>query len=359
MNWWAIFAAGLLAGATTCAASQGGLLVGLIARQKREAAIAPSPRGGSTGTGRGTAPTVAQTANFADDFVPVSGFLAGKLLSHTLLGAMLGALGALIDLDARIGGSAQLLAGAMMIVLGLSTLGAPGFRKIVITPPASWLRVARRSTRSSSAAAPFMLGLATVLVPCGVTVSIMILASASGSAMAGAAVMFVFVLGTAPMFGVFGFLTQRYAGSDNRVLGAALGTVVLVLGLVTLNAGLVVLGSPVTAQTIASSVRGGGAAAVAAPAPPVKDGVQTLVVDAHSDGFYPGAVSAKAGVPTRLVLRTEDTRSCILSVVVPSKGLSAQLPTTGQTTLDLGTLEVGEVAYACSMGMYTGSIVVT
>ena len=30
MNWWAIFGAGLLAGATTCAVAQGGLLVGLI-----------------------------------------------------------------------------------------------------------------------------------------------------------------------------------------------------------------------------------------------------------------------------------------------------------------------------------------
>ncbi len=38
MNWWAIFGAGLLAGATTCAVAQGGLLVGLINRQKKAAA---------------------------------------------------------------------------------------------------------------------------------------------------------------------------------------------------------------------------------------------------------------------------------------------------------------------------------
>ena len=31
VNWWLILAAGLLAGATTCAVTQGGLLVGLIA----------------------------------------------------------------------------------------------------------------------------------------------------------------------------------------------------------------------------------------------------------------------------------------------------------------------------------------
>jgi sulfite exporter TauE/SafE len=353
MNLWAVFVAGLLAGATTCAASQGGLLVGLLARQKKQAAEDAALRGEPL-----------PPSSPADDLVPVGGFLLGKLLVLTLVGALLGALGALVDLDARIGGLAQLLAGGVMVVLALSMLGVPGFRDIVIAPPTSWLRLARRSTRSSSAAAPFALGLATVLIPCGVTISIMLLAAASGSALRGAATMAVFVVGTAPMFVAMGFLTQRYVGAGNAALSVVLGAVVLVLGLVTVNAGLVVLGSPVTAQTVASSLRGGTPATAATSTPATstpaagKPGAeQVLYVDAQNDGFSPGTTTAKAGVPTKLVFRTQDVHSCILWIVVPSKGLSQALPSSGETTVDLGTLDPGETRYACSMGMYTGSIV--
>ncbi len=354
MNLWAVFVAGLLAGATTCAASQGGLLVGLIGRQKAQAAEEAQARGETLAT-----------STPADDLAPVGGFLVGKLLVLSLVGAVLGALGSLVHLDARIGGLAQLLAGGVMVVLALSMLGVPGFRDIVIAPPQSWLRLARRSTRSSSAAAPFLLGVATVLIPCGVTISIMLLAAASGSAAAGAATMAVFVLGTAPMFVAMGFLTQRYVGAGNVALTVVLGAVVLVLGLVTVNAGLVVLGAPITAQTLASSVRGGAVAAspVATTEPlspsgsAVAGAEQVIYVDARNDGFAPGTATAKAGVPTRLVFRTQDVHSCILWIVVPSKGISAALPSTGETSVELGRLDPGETRYACSMGMYTGSIV--
>jgi len=57
MNWWAIFGAGLLAGATTCAVAQGGLLVGLINRQKKAAAEVQGAQvlvtAGATGAAKG------------------------------------------------------------------------------------------------------------------------------------------------------------------------------------------------------------------------------------------------------------------------------------------------------------------
>lgn len=344
MNLWAVLGAGLLAGLTTCAVTQGALLVALLARQRRQAG--ESPRTG-----------------VVDDLVPVTGFLVGKLLSLTLLGAALGAVGAMIDLDARLGGLAQLAAGIVMIVLALGTLGVPGFRDIVITPPASWLRAARRSTRSSSAAAPFMLGLAMVLVPCGVTVSMLLLAAASGSPQAGAATMAVFVIGSAPPFLLMGALTQRFAGAGTGrpVVRVALGVVVVALGLVTMNAGLVVIGAPVTAQTVASSLTGGTpdptASATTQAAQPGKAATQVITIDALEDGFSPSTISAKAGMETTLVLRTQDTYSCILWFVVPSRDISAHLPVTGETRVELGRLDPGDLTISCSMGMYTGTIV--
>ena len=51
----------------------------------------------------------------------------------------------------------------------------------------------------------------------------MLLAATSGSAAAGGAVMALFVLGTAPMFAAYGFVTQRYVNPDSRGMSVALG----------------------------------------------------------------------------------------------------------------------------------------
>ena len=375
MNWWAIFGAGLLAGATTCAVAQGGLLVGLINRQKKAAAeaagttvlvTAAAARSnaarppGASGVQGSPRKAVTATSSATDDLVPVAGFLLGKLVILTLAGLVLGAFGSFIALDARIGGLAQLVAAAIMIVFGLGAAGVPGFDEIQFTPPASWTRVVRRSTRSQSAFAPFLLGVAVILIPCGVTISMMLLAATAGSAAAGGAVMAVFVLGTAPMFAAYGFLTQRYVNPDSRRMSVALGVVVVLMGLFTLNASLTALASPVTAQTIAAKVLGTPAAAApAAAAPAPVNGVQVLKIDATSGGYSPQSIAARAGVPTKVVFHTDNTRSCIVYTVFPSLGKQIALPDSGDTEVVLGTLAAGEVPISCSMGMYTGTIVVS
>ena len=171
------------------------------------------------------------------------------------------------------------------------------------------------------------------------------------------------------MFAAYGFITQRYVNPDSKGLSIALGAVVVTLGLITLNGSLVALGAPVTAQTIASGIRGGKPAVVAAPvAGPAVAGPkaaaaagqgQVLRIDANSDGYSPDAIGARADVPTKLVIHTQDTRSCILYTVLPSLGIQTNLPVSGDTELDLGKLPAGEYPISCSMGMYSGTIVVT
>jgi sulfite exporter TauE/SafE len=371
MNWWAILGAGLLAGATTCAVAQGGLLVGLINRQKRLAAAAVGAKevvavGASTRPARkGTVQPKAKAASSAaapkasatDDLVPVAGFLLGKLVILTLVGGVLGAFGSFVALDARVGGIAQIVAAGLMIVFGLGAAGVPGFREIRFTPPESWTRTVRRSTRSQSALAPFMLGIAVVLIPCGVTISMMLLAATSGSAATGAAVMALFVLGTAPMFAAYGFLTQRFANPDRRGMSVALGVVVVAMGLFTLNAALTAMASPVTAQTVAAAVfNGSPSAGPAAAAPAPVDGVQVLKIDATSGGYSPSTINARSGVPTKIVFHTDHTYSCIVYTVFPSINQQVILPESGDTEVDLGVLRAGEFPISCSMGMYTGTI---
>jgi sulfite exporter TauE/SafE len=353
MNWWAIFAAGLLAGATTCAATQGGLLVGLITRQKK-AAAAKAPAAKAKVDVR-----VDRTVSLSGDLAPVAGFLAGKLLVLTLVGAVLGTVGSFVTLDTRIGQLAQILAGVVMVTLGLATIGVPGFDRFVFAPPESWTRVVRRSTRSRSAFAPFLLGLATVLIPCGVTISMMLLAATSGSTVAGAAVMFVFVLGTAPLFAAYGYLTQRFVKPDSKRMALVMGSVVVAMGLFTINAYFVAAGSSFTVQNLVASVGTRSEAAPAAVAAQPVNGLQTVTINATSGGYEPASIAVKAGVATRVVFHTDNTQSCIVYTVFPSLGKRAVLPVSGDTTVDLGVLQPGEVPISCSMGMYTGTLVVS
>ena len=363
MNLVPVLVTGMLAGGVSCAAVQGGLLAGLVARQRGgqpEPAIRqPTERS----RGRGAeAPARSRAARLADDLAPVGGFLAGKLVSHTLLGALLGGLGSVVQLSVGMRTMAQTLAGVLIIVFGLAQLGVPGFRGIQVEPPESWSRFVRGRARSKTALAPALLGLATVLVPCGVTLSVEALALTSGSVLGGALTMAVFVIGTSPLFAALGYLARKAASAWRGRLAVATGLVVVALGAYTLNGGLELSGSPLAASRIAEAVGFGPEPATAAlapgDAPPVSvtGGKQTVVITARPGKYSPSRLEVKAGLPTTMIIRAEDAAGCVRAFVIPSRNKQVILPENGDTAIDLGTLKPGRLDYSCGMGMYTGAL---
>src|SRR5438105_2043730 len=95
-----------------------------------------------------------------------------------------------------------------------------------------------------------MLGVTTILIPCGVTLSVEALALTSGSAVAGAATMVVFVAGTSPLFALLGYAARKAATVWRGRLAVLTGATVLVIGLYTLNGGLELAGSPLAADRL-------------------------------------------------------------------------------------------------------------
>lgn len=354
MDLTAVLLTGLLAGGVSCAAVQGGLLAGLITRQRAAAALAAVPAAPERPARQDEAARSPWT-RLGDDLTPVAAFLTGKLVSHTLLGALLGALGAAVQLSVRVHTALQLLAGALIIAFGLAQLGLPGFRRLVVEPPLSFGRLVLRSARSRTAFAPALLGLASVLIPCGVTLSVEALALTAGSPAAGAATMAVFVLGTSPLFALLGYAARKAATAWRGRLAIATGVAVVVMGLVTLNGGLELAGSPLAASRLVAAVTGPDTAPDTAAAT-VADGHQTIEIAAASDGYSPTAVLARAGLPTTLLIHTEQTQGCIRAFTVPELNIQQILPASGDTRIDLGLLPAGTLDYACGMGMYTGTI---
>ncbi len=352
MSLWAVLLTGLFAGGASCAAEQGGLLAGTLARRHPEPAhTGPTNRKAP----KKMAPAAPPPARW-DDAVPVGAFLAGKLASHVVLGAALGLAGSALQISPRARAYMQIAAGLVMVLLALNLLGVKAVRGLVPSPPAAWSRLVRRSGRWGNGLAPALLGVVTVLIPCGVTLSMMFLAVASGSPLAGAAVMATFVIGTMPLFAVIGFAARRSTAYLRGRLGLVTGAVVLVAGLLAINAGLVLNGSSFTLAGVLDNVRGASQAAPVAAPPVAADGIQRIMIEAHNTSYSPSAMTVRAGVPTELTIRTDNTRGCTRAIVMSSFGIQKVLPATGDTRVDLGELKPGTHRYTCGMGMYSGSI---
>lgn len=353
MDLFAVLVTGLFAGGVSCAAVQGGLLAGLIARQRP---TAPETVKQSGGRGALVADRRPVRTTLGDDLAPVGAFLVGKLISHAVIGALLGALGAVVQLSTSARTVLQLTAGILIIVFGLAQLGVPGFRNISVEPPLSWMPLVRKSARSHAAFAPGLLGLATVLIPCGVTLSVEAFALTSGSPLAGAAIMAVFVIGTSPLFALLGYAARKATTAWKGRLATLTGIVIVVMGLYTFNGGLELSGSQLAASRAVQAVAGSDSPADTSGVS-VVDGKQRVVIKA-STSYSPSNIQVRAGVPTTLVMRSKRAQGCVRSFTIPERGVEKILPADGDTPIELGILRPGKIAYSCGMGMYTGTITV-
>lgn len=88
----------------------------------------------------------------------------------------------------------------------------------------------------------------------------------------------------------------------------------------------------------------------------IRDGVQYVTITAKG-GYSPRVTEIKGGIPTKLVVKTDGTYDCSLSLTVRSVGFQKILPATGEEVIDLGVPQPGEkVQGVCSMGMYNFQI---
>lgn len=85
----------------------------------------------------------------------------------------------------------------------------------------------------------------------------------------------------------------------------------------------------------------------------IKEGIQYVTVNAKG-GYFPKVSTAKAGIPTKLIVKTNGTYDCSASLVIRSVGFQKILAQTGEEIIDLGAPEAGKSLQGlCGMGMYS------
>ncbi len=352
------FVTGLTAGGLSCLAIQGGLLSSAIAHQAEldvHSGIKTAGMGKKSARQAGVKPVNKTTSIHVA--LPISLFLAAKLVGYTLLGALLGLLGQVLYLSPMAKGLLQFGIGIFMIGNGLRILNVhPIFRYFNFEPPQAVTRFIRRTSKGrDSMVTPLFLGLLTVLIPCGITQSMMALAMGLGSPWLGAAVMFAFVLGTTPVFFGVTYLATKLSALVEGYFMKIVAVVLLVIGVFSVNTGLVLVGSPISFNALAEAI---------AP-PPVQSvpyssvpGTDSLVINVTNAGYAPASLSAPAGKPVKVRFVSKNTQSCALAVVIPSLNFEKVLPQTGEASVNIPAQKAGSVIpYSCSMGMYTGQIV--
>ena len=342
------FVTGITTGGLSCMAVQGGLLASSLARQI-EQDVAGQARGGKKGK-----PLSART----NSALPIFLFLVAKLVMYTLLGALLGALGSVFKFNPMLNAMLMILIGIFMIGNALRMFNVhPIFRYFNIEPPRFITRYIRKTAKGTDTVTPLFLGALTVFIPCGVTQIMMADALATGSPVSGAALMFAFTLGTSPVFFVLAWLTTELGAKLETFFMRFVAAVVLILGFVTLNGGLNVIGSPLSFQNLSRtwspSVSGEATPAAQAPA---KEGEITLYV--QNGGYFPETLKAPAGKELTLNLVSDGTYSCALDFLIPDLNYHRQLPPTGTVQVSIPARAKGDTLFfTCSMGMYTGQIV--
>jgi hypothetical protein len=249
--------------------------------------------------------------------------------------------------------------GIFMLGNGLRMFNVhPIFRYFIFEPPAGLTRFLRRISKSkTSFATPLFLGAMTVLIPCGVTQAMMAVALGTGDPVQGAAIMFAFILGTTPVFFTIAYFATRLGAVMEKNFTRIAATIVIVLGLVAIDSGLNLAGSPVSVSKFVASLTAQPTLSAPAAQSP-ENGQNAYVVSVGDDGYNPSVLHLPAEKPVTLSWVTTGTRSCARSVVIPGLNYQKLLPTVGQVAFDIPAQKRGTtIEYSCSMGMYFGKLV--
>lgn len=280
-------------------------------------------------------------------------FLLAKLIAYSLLGFILGFLGSEINISPKFQGILQIFVGVYMLATAARLLDIhPIFRYLVIQPPKAFFKFIRKSSEAKSFFTPAILGFLTVLIPCGVTQAMMILAIGTANPIWAAGIMFFFVLGTSPVFFLIGLAAVNLL--KNKVFSVIAALFIFVIGILAINSGQILRGSVHTIQNYwkvfigeEGSSRGTSAKIVG--------GVQEATINVYSNGYKSNTNTLKVNVPVKLTLISNNVRSCAKAFAIPEFNIFKVLPSDGTETIGFTPTKVGTLTYTCSMGMYTGS----
>ena len=317
----------------------------------------------------------------------------GRVVSYTVIGGVLGAVGALagigssLQISTLFQGILKLFAGIIMVVMGVNMLGIfLGLRRLAIHIPNFNKNTKQKSGRKPRT--PFFIGLCNGLMPCGPLQSMQVVALASGNPMAGALSMFCFSLGTVPLMLGFGsavsMLGKRFTRQVLKV-GAIL-VVVMGLSMMVQGGNLSGLNGKVTGTLMAENTdtkveadgnnsgsttenetiskgtadteKATDTTTASADTSINTDEIQYITSTLQPGRSYPD-ITVKAGEPVKWTVEAPDgsVNGCNYKIIQQDLGIEYAFDE-GENVIEFTPEKAGTYTYTCWMGMITGKIYV-
>jgi uncharacterized protein len=328
MGYALVFVIGLVASVSSCIAVTGGLLVAVAAKYNEATASLTS----------------------LQRLKPHLYFNAGRVVSYTLLGGAIGALGSTLTLSPEINGILAVVASAVMILLGLQMLKLfPSLTRFMPTMPKAIAHrihdLAERETKGGA----FILGAATFFLPCGFTQALQLYVLAKASFVTGALTMLAFSLGTLPALLSLSAMSSFATGAvQNRFLRFA-GAAVIVLGVLNIQYGLVLASGNMTSAPVADNDKPAAQVVELAAAEEKQVAVMRIV----GFEYIPNRFTVRQGVPVEWRIDASEAAGCGRILIAPKLGVRKLLPANSTTMISFIPQETGDFGFNCGMGMMT------
>lgn len=293
------------------------------------------PQGNAAGGGKG--------ASLRPSFL----YNLGRVISYTVVGGIVGAIGSVVSFSGAFKGVVQLAAGIFMVIMGLNMLGIfPWLKKLNPRMPKIFARkIDREKGRSNS---PLYVGLLNGLMPCGPLQAMQLYALSTGSPLTGALSMFLFSLGTVPLMFGLGALSSILSRKFTHRMMRVSAVLVTVLGVFMFSSGMSLSGFAL--PSAGGSAKSGNAAVV-------RDGVQLITTGLASGRYEP--ITVQKGIPVKWTIQAEDgdINGCNNTMIIPKFNKELKL-VIGDNVIEFTPTESGIIPYSCWMGMIRSQITV-
>lgn len=167
---------------------------------------------------------------------------AGRITTYAVVGGMMGTAGAFLNVAGRLAGlsnAVAILAGVLMIAMGLGAAGLLGWVRLAEARAAGRISALVRSLlQGGGPGRLYPLGLALGFLPCGLSWTMFLGAAGTGQPGSGLALALAFGLGTLPALLLAGAAGTILGVRARGVLYRAGGLLVSALGLLFLLRGL-------------------------------------------------------------------------------------------------------------------------
>jgi sulfite exporter TauE/SafE/copper chaperone CopZ len=319
----------------------------------------------------------------------------GRVISYTAIGFVVGALGSVIDFSAAMQGALKLVAGLIMIIMGINLLGVfPWLRKW--NPRMPQIIAKRVNAEKFKNKSPLIVGLLNGFMPCGPLQAMQIYALSTGSPVTGALSMLLFSLGTVPLTFSFGAFSSMLGQKFTRKATVAGATLVVVLGMSMFTDGWSLAGfdtlapeppkveDNIQASGLGSMMAGGkgdcgcgmgsgkceGRGVVQeekmnnlsteqTDKEPAKNKEDVQIVNSTLSPYQYPSITVKAGVPVKWLINAPlgSINGCNNRILIREYKIEHTFKN-GENVIEFTPAKTGKFLYTCWMGMIRATITV-